>query len=88
MLQLPASAGCQHAVPSLAQLVDAGPAAEPRAEPREVLEVAAGGAAAGAPSRLPAARPHPVDKLLEAGGHGRGPSSDDADLSPLDGSLT
>ena len=60
----------------------------PRAEPREVLEVAAGGAAAGAPSRLPAARPHPVDKLLEAGGHGRGPSSDDADLSPLEGSLT
>ena len=62
VLQLPASAGCQHAVPSLG--------------------------AAGAPSRLPAARPHPVDKLLEAGGHGRGPSSDDADLSPLDGSLT
>ena len=77
VLQLPASAGCQHAVPSLGEI-----------EPREVLEVAAGGAAAGAPSRLPAARPHPVDKLLEAGGHGRGPPSDDADLSPLDGSLT
>ena len=139
VLQLPASAGCQHAVPSLGEIrtilsgswlmvcgssnsriqflhyansILAGsvdflwppswsedespnwnamsPAAQ-RAmslEPREVLEVAAGGAAAGAPSRLPAARPHPVDKLLEAGGHGRGPSSDDADLSPLDGSLT
>ena len=53
-----------------------------------VLQLPASAAAAGAPSRLPAARPHPVDKLLEAGGHGRGPPSDDADLSPLDGSLT
>ena len=75
VLQLPASAGCQHAVPSLGEI-------------RTILSGSWLMAAAGAPSRLPAARPHPVDELLEAGGHGRGPPSDDADLSPLDGSLT
>ena len=63
VLQLPASAGCQHAVPSLGEI-------------RTILSG----------SWLMVC--HPIDKLLEAGGHGRGPSSDDADLSSLDGSLT
>ena len=54
VLQLPASAGCQHAVPSLG----------------EIRTILSGSWLMVCPSRLPAARPHPVDKLLRQAGTG------------------